>query len=100
MIILTILEQSVPGSGGNPRHFCSNAYTGTSCTTCRGQLPTVNIMTISLEIKAKALTSQLSKCESDINQAAQNLEKTFQSINDKTKQCGCVKNPIRFYRTT
>jgi len=38
-----------------------------------------------MEIEARGLTAQLSKAESDIKQAAKNLEQTFQKINSQHK---------------
>jgi hypothetical protein len=45
-------------------------------------------MATSIEIQARGLTAQLGKAESDINQAAQNLEKAFKAANEQSRESG------------
>jgi hypothetical protein len=49
--------------------------------------PSFNMVSTT-EIQARVLTGQLTKASADINQAAQNLEKTFQEMNRNATETG------------
>mmetsp|Transcript_17354 Transcript_17354/g.49305 ORF Transcript_17354/g.49305 Transcript_17354/m.49305 type:complete len:144 (+) Transcript_17354:76-507(+) len=53
-----------------------------------------------MESQTKALITQLSKCESDINKAVQELEKNIKGINEKRRQSGRedIPDPIKLIK--
>ena len=71
--------------GHHREHYRDNLFDGT-----HRRLPSSNKfdMTTSVAIEARGLAAQLGRAESDIHEAAQNLEQIFFATNDQARELG------------